>query len=259
MLSAIRTTVKNAFETNLPRTALHLRVLRYIHWRPHETELALVAALVQPGTDAADVGANTGLFAWQIARFARQCYCFEPHPHLASYLKRALPANCRVIGAGVSDAPGTAELQVPWVGGRYNESLASLDRNNTAQFTRVDRRQVDLVTLDDTITTSISFLNIDVEGHELAVLKGALNLLKAQRPAVLVEIEQRHNPQSFGLVTALFGELGYEGFFYRDRSLKPVAAFDPMRDQDVTRVGTPAYINNFLFLHRDAARPALPA
>ena len=38
----------------------------------------------------------------------------------------------------------------------------------------------------------VAFVNIDVEGHEFAVLKGGEALIARERPVLLVELEYRH-------------------------------------------------------------------
>lgn len=48
--------------------------------------------------------------------------------------------------------------------------------------------------LDDIIKDDVGFIKIDVEGHELAVLKGATSLINRCRPVLLVECEERHSP-----------------------------------------------------------------
>ena len=75
----------------------------------------------------------------------------------------------------------------------------------------------------------MSFIKIDVEGHEEAVLRGMQGLMRCWRPTVLVEVEERHNPGAVGRVAAFMATHGYQGFFllagsWRDRSLRGVAA-----------------------------------
>ena len=40
---------------------------------------------------------------------------------------------------------------------------------------------------------NIKFIKIDVEGHEIEVLKGAEKTIKDNLPVLLIEIEKRHN------------------------------------------------------------------
>ena len=83
--------------------------------------------------------------------------------------------------------------------------------------------------------------------------------LARDRPALLVEIEERHHPGESARVFAHLGARDYDGFFLLGGALRPVAEFDPARHQrpeDIKRPGAPrsqAYINNFLFLPREDA------
>lgn len=255
MIAGLRLTLKSALETRAPKLLHRARVVRHIYLSRYEQEIAIVGALIRPGTDAVDVGANTGLFSWQISRYARHCYCFEPQPGLVPYLRGALPGNCEVIEAAAGETEGRADLKLPWFGDRFDEGLASLNPEKTAQFDRVKTISVRVAPLDAIVKTPVSFINIDVEGHEIHALRGARAVLTASRPNLLVEIERRHNPSSFGLCTAFFRDLSYSGFFWRERTLKPLDQFDPGRDQDLRAVGTSRYINNFLFLPNEAPLP----
>ena len=50
--------------------------------------------------------------------------------------------------------------------------------------------------LDDLHLDQVGLIKIDVEGHELAVLRGAADTLTRNRPAVLAEAEERHHPHA---------------------------------------------------------------
>ena len=54
----------------------------------------------------------------------------------------------------------------------------------------------------------ISFIKCDVEGHEFAVLRGAERLLARSKPALLVEIEERHG-QTVSEVVGYLSDRGY--------------------------------------------------
>jgi hypothetical protein len=112
---------------------------------------------------------------------------------------------------------------------------------------------VSLGTLDRYGLEGARFLKIDVEGHESKVLKGATALLAASRPAVLVEIEQRHLEQPIFDVFHLFLQSRYAGWFLDRGVLKTIAQFDPAVDQSMTAFdgGGARYINNFLFLAQE--------
>ncbi|MDP7348801.1 MAG: FkbM family methyltransferase, partial [Phycisphaeraceae bacterium] len=50
-------------------------------------------------------------------------------------------------------------------------------------------------------------LKIDVEGHEAAVLRGAVDLLRRARPTLLIEV---HGPGSLGECVQLLDPMGYD-------------------------------------------------
>ena len=111
-----------------------------------------------------------------------------------------------------------------------------------------------------TISTvaNCSFIKIDVEGHEEAVLDGASALIAQQRPVLMLELDETLNRGALARVAARYDALSYRGFFLSHGKLRPVAEFDPARDQNETllkyaRHRLPAgreYINNFVFVPR---------
>src|SRR6056300_855451 len=54
--------------------------------------------------------------------------------------------------------------------------------------TRASTMEVHCERLDDIYTGTPSLMKIDVEGHELKVLKGAEETIKKHKPAILIEI-----------------------------------------------------------------------
>ena len=60
--------------------------------------------------------------------------------------------------------------------------------------------------LDDQHLDNVGLIKIDVEGHELAVLHGAADTLTRNRPAVVVEAEERHHPNAVAEITELLTE-----------------------------------------------------
>lgn len=211
-------------------------------------ELAAARRGVRGNALAVDVGANKGSYLFWLARWADQAVAFEPQPGLADYLRRATRAvglnNVTVEACGVSDSSGEARLFLPSEG----SPEASLVSHTTA-----DSIPVRIVTLDEHFQAEqdIGFIKIDVEGAEQAVLRGAQRILTERRPVLLFESESRHlagGDVRDGFET-LHG-LGYEGWFFHGRALKPVAEFDPAHHQraDKDRFWRdPDYVNNFLF------------
>ena len=93
-----------------------------------------------------------------------------------------------MIETALSDRPGVTELFVP-TGGSGSEGRSTVEpRVASGERSKVE---VKLTPLDDLDLHDVAFVKIDVEGHELPVLRGAKRTLTQQRPVVLIEIEQR--------------------------------------------------------------------
>lgn len=110
--------------------------------------------------------------------------------------------------------------------------------------------------LDDYELGEVGFIKIDVEGHELAVLRGAQKTIRASMPNLLVEIEERHHTGTIEDVSTFLTGLGYEGFFLLDGEILSLTRFDKSVHQDPANVGSwkegwerhNVYVNNFFFL-----------
>ncbi len=85
------------------------------------------------------------------------------------------------------------------------------------------------------------------------MIEAAAATIAASRPALLVEIEQRHSSRPIGEVFAKVQGLGYQGFFVERGRITALENFDASRHQSMANFdgGKGRYINNFLFLHRD--------
>jgi FkbM family methyltransferase len=226
-------------------------------WRDQRAELREALRRIRPGDAVADIGANKGAYLYWLRRAAGDAgkvFAFEPQPALHSYLREAASAmrwtNVEVLPFALSDHPGRAEIHVPGAAGATSPG-ASLEPREGAHALACT-----LETLDRVVppTTRLSFIKCDVEGHELAVFRGARRILEQHAPAVLLECEARHlNGPTMQDVFAYFQALGYAGAFFGGNGLEPLAHFDPALHQrrDGERYwDRPGYFNNFLFTRR---------
>jgi hypothetical protein len=155
--------------------------------------------------------------------------------------------NVEVLPFALSDHRGHAQIHVPGAAGSISPG-ASLERREGTHAIACA-----LETLDEALAGRgrVAFIKCDVEGHELAVFRGARGLLASQGPALLFECEARHlAADGMRQVFDFLLGLGYSGAFFADRGLVPVAQFDPAVHQrsDGERFwDRPGYCNNFLF------------
>jgi len=220
-------------------------------------DVALVASLSDPDRVSVDVGASGGRLTMAMLPVSRSVVAFEPRPEQARELTAmfsALGAAVQVEAVALSDHTGSATMRV--VAGEPGRS--TIDANNA-----LTDLQDDIVTiavpvkrLDDLQLEDIGLIKIDVEGHELGVLRGAANTIARNRPNIVVEAEERHHPGAVAAIVGLLGGLGYQGYFDHDGVRRPIEELDPAQHQDPANADGPEddwashsrYVNNFAFL-----------
>jgi FkbM family methyltransferase len=220
--------------------------LRYSY---NEQELHVAPFLCNRSKLSIDIGAADGIYAFHILETSRECVAFEPRQVAAlkiSDIAKCFSLPVRVEVVALSDKVGETTLRIcrSAILKSTVESENFLDGSDSSEV-----REVSVPTrrLDDYDLDAVGFIKIDVEGHELSVLQGALNTIEHHRPVLLIEIEDQHKPNATRDVPQFLGDLGYEGYFLLDRKLTPVDGFDlATHQQNFQESGL--YINNFFFV-----------
>ena len=218
-----------------------------------EPEWHLLPLLVDPTRAAIDVGANYGAYAGALCRLTRRVHCFEPFPALAEQLRRRLPPWAIVHAAAASDHSGETTLMVPLkADGSLAVAGASIDPNNReiAAHNRVERIRCPVVRLDEAVSEPVGFIKIDVEGHELATLRGAERILREDRPVLLIESVRQLNASAPFDVADYLRARCYHGVFLWSGRLHALEAFRPDVHQPLLAGGSAAspFAWNFIFL-----------
>jgi len=147
--------------------------------------------LISMDSTVVDVGANIGnhtmFYAWHT--YAKAVYPIEPNQRSMLMLDANIRANpppranidCKYLGVAAGSRKGAARSTEISNNNLGAAKLLPVDVN--------DQGTIPVIPLDSMeFDGSISFIKIDVEGMELAVLSGAENILKKHRPAVAIEI-----------------------------------------------------------------------
>lgn len=124
-------------------------------------------------------GGNCGLYPLLYSIFFQKIITFEPDP-LNFY---CLSNNCKgekfiKINAALSNKSGMKKFSVH---GIDNVGMHSFNKG-PYQY------DVLTMTIDSLNLNELSFLQLDIEGHELAALKGAAKTIKKFKPIMLIEI-----------------------------------------------------------------------
>lgn len=195
----------------------------------------LLPKLIRSDDVCVDVGAHLG------SMLAAFCKCapngahiaFEPVPRKANWLRKKF-SGVRVIEAATSDTAGTAtffdDVQRPGYSGLRRPADAKEVVSFDVQLVRLDEQLADVERLD--------FLKVDVEGAELATVRGAEQLLATHRPIVLFECGVEESVEAFGHTRRdlfdFFDERNYDVFsiarYVRDEA--------PMTGDDFVEAGT---------------------
>ena len=217
-----------------------------------EAEMVLLKQLVKNETMAIDIGGNRGIYSYYISKFCPNIEIFEPNPVcfdiLSAWSRHKDGINVHKVA--LSNVNGSAELLIPIdVDGVEHDSSGSIENNH---FANTRSETVPLKSLDSFAFQVVDFIKIDVEGHEFALLQGAVETIQASNPAMLIEIEQRHNNVDIVEVFSFIENLGYKSYYLDEGMLYDSSHFDLALHQAEENLTTSnKYINNFLFLHKD--------
>ena len=96
----------------------------------------------------------------------------------------------------------------------------------------IQTKKIDELNFDN----KISFIKIDVEGHELEVIEGAKNTIKRDKPVLLVEIEKQYTKKEVAESINFINSLGYKSYFFNKKDLK-----------STTELNNLDLFNNFIF------------
>lgn len=181
------------------------------------TITALMLRLVHSGQMMVDVGTHFGyeaLLGCRLVGSQGHVICFEPSPRAFALAQKNLArfSQVKLHQEAVADQPGTLRLQNRPI---WESAFNSLSTKQSA----IDSVDVPVTTLDLALTNRpqpVDFLKCDVEGFEMAVLKGGHQVLSEDAPILVLEADM---PSSEGKSSARVYELvtyletyGYQAF-----------------------------------------------
>lgn len=172
-----------------------------------------------------DIGANTGVYAL-VAKAVNplaKVVAVEPVERVFRKLEANVSLNnwdITTVNAAVSDQTGTAILyDTPQ---REHVLSVSLEASWNSKSSALRPVEVPCITVTDLLlqigASNVDLLKIDVETHEPAVLRGFHELIKRDRPSMLIEIL---NEDVASQISALLEGLDYQYYNIDDVTWPP--------------------------------------
>jgi FkbM family methyltransferase len=163
-------------------------------------------ALMGHGRTFVDVGAYIGLYTVGLALAFERVLAFEPSRFSYPWLRRNIALNGyqHVVSEHValSDNIGDQTLYISSGDGFVDSLIPKSADGNII----LDRYAVPTQTLDSHNLADVDLIKMDVQGHEMAVLRGARQTINASRPVILVDVCDDTKRQ---LVRSVLGEMDY--------------------------------------------------
>ena len=203
-------------------------------WETLEPDMLIVKCLVRAGDSVVDLGANFGFYTTFLSGLVGprgRVHSFEPIPRtfeiLAYSVKKLALMNVTLFNCAISDRDRAATMEVPKFGESGNDNyyqarLLHGGSNHDSTGQHVEVRAARLDSLLDATSQAVTFIKIDVEGHEFQAVAGANGLIASARPSLMIEMSGNlDDPESaaFALIGRL-QQLGYLMYWYDGRRLR---------------------------------------
>jgi len=245
MIKDIEFFLKNIFFSE--KFLLEKRLKRAIK-NNYEKELSIIGDFTDKNKEAVDVGVYRGVYTYKLSKEFKHVHAFEPNPLIYPFLEKNLTKivkNMTLKNLALSDSNGDVNLRIPSrsksIFKTNYEEIYKLGCATIHEGNKIDNKnnfKVKKIKLDDLLEDkNISFVKIDVEGHEREVITGSKKIIKKNKPVLLVEIEERHNNFPILDTIEFVKNFGYNSYFVADGNVKDVKKLKDINSE-----------NNFLFI-----------
>jgi FkbM family methyltransferase len=202
----------------------------------HRALASTIAQLVPPGAVVFDVGAHAGQYTKLFARAASagRVYAFEPGSYARSILRVVVwlhrLANVAIVPMALGAVCGVETLSVPLKrSASYGFGLSHFGPPQR-RWPAVAQELVAVTTIDTVAAAlaldRVDLIKADIEGWELALLRGAERTLRRFRPHLLIELSNEHLARAGDRLDDAFAFL--QGLGYAAFELAPGSTLVPV-------------------------------
>ena len=202
-----------------------------------ENEIKLVKKFVNKDSDCIDIGVYRGVYTYEMSKYANVVHSFEANPIIFEKLKKNLikiKKNINFYNFALSNKNEKVELKIPIRNSNsskdnyeeyYKLGTATIHEDNAIQ--NYEKFFIDAKKLDDCdFKNKISLIKIDVEGHEIPVIEGGMKTILNNKPALIVEIDEKHSKQKVSFTINYINSIGYKSHYFLNDTLKTTDELD---------------------------------
>ena len=186
---------------------------------------------VGPNDVFIDVGAHIGSYTIPVAKKAQKVIAFEPNKYTFELLTKNITlnhlTNIEAYNVAVSKKRGVVSFMYE-NHSAYSRILDGSQSSNTTVIENAKQPYTNNIHLVNTIDLDsvllkedrVDWIKIDVEGHELDVLEGAMQTIRMHKPKIIIEIW----PRNLEKIKTMIHSVGYSmEHIYREYCiLKPM-------------------------------------
>ncbi|MCX6720726.1 MAG: FkbM family methyltransferase [Candidatus Staskawiczbacteria bacterium] len=218
-----------------------------LNFRDYESEeLEAIRKFLKKDSVILDIGANIGWYSLNLSKNVPngKIFSFEPIPKTYGYLEK----NIKINGLG-NVKPfnlGIGEENKDIIFNYYPEMSGAASAKNLHEGIKKVNVNCKIKKLDSFIpklTKRVDFIKCDVEGAEIFVVRGGIEIIKKHFPVIFMEMLRKwsakydYHPND---IIKILKNIGYECFFLRGEKLVKI-----------NQVNEKTKATNFFFIHKD--------
>ncbi len=183
-----------------------------------QNEIDFISQFIRSGDVVLDVGSHIGVHSRAFSELVGKngvVHAFEPNPTTQRFLINNIDLaslnniNPHLYGASRGNRSFAYAAETLNNSGNFHIVSGDITDSNEAKIS-IPIKSVDALGFD-----SVNFIKIDVEGHEIEVLKGSLATIAKNRPVIFCEANSFENAVS---ILDLASSISYEAFHVRSRA-----------------------------------------
>jgi len=200
--------------------------------------VAAYSSIIKPGMTVLDIGANVGAHTLFFARLVGpggKVVAVEPTAWASGRLRANLQLNSELekvvlvrqamlVGSSGESLPDTIYASWPLDGHNVHPKLRAQAKATSG---------AKAITLDQLISEEtigrVDFIKLDVDGHEAAVLRGGLGVLRRDTPDIIFELSPHSLAEAGESATQMLQQLHDLGYRFYDLNLRTL----PMAPNDL--------------------------